>query len=151
MSQKALNTSRNVENKANMMYNLGSTEENVKEYFRDAPIREKIKTDFDLDKYYEAKWDKHDPNNKKFDGESSQITITKKETVDLIKRYAGTGTIERTNSGSWRNQETIYSDTVVGKVLSLDGKWVDTKIFKIHYSEKNGVHLVPSLKGVDKK
>ena len=151
MSQKALNTSRNVENKANMMYNLGSTENNVKEYFRDAPIREKIQNDFNLDLYPDSKWNKHDPNSKNYDGVSSQITITRKETVDLIKKYAGTGTIERNNSGGWRNQETIVSDVVVGKVLDLDNKWVDTKAFKIHYSEKKGVHIVPTLKGVDKK
>lgn len=151
MSQKALNTSRSVENKANKMYNLGSTEDNVKEYFRDAPIRERIQSDYDLSLYPDSKWEKHNPDSSKYDGISSQVTISKKDTLKLIKKYAGTGTIERNNSGGWRNQETVISDVVVGKVLDLDNNWVDTKAFKIHYSEKKGVHIVPTLKGVDKK
>lgn len=151
LSQKASTINRTVENKANSMYNLGSTKENVKAYFKDQPIREKIKTEYDLSLYPESKWNKHDPTNKNYDGISSQVTITKKETVDLIKKYAGTGTIERNSSGGWRNQETVMTDKVIGKVLDLDNNWVETKAFKIHYSEKKGVHIVPTLKGVEKK
>lgn len=150
-SQKATSISRNVENKANKMYNLGSTEENVKEYLRDAPLRERIKDNYDLDKYVESKWNKHDPNSKDYDGLSSQVTITKQETIDLIKKYAGTGKLERNlKDGVWKHKEVIVSDKTVGKVLDLDNNWVDTNTFKIHYS-KRGVHIVPTLKGSDKK
>lgn len=150
-SQKAASISRSIENKANKMYNLGSTENNVKEYLRDNPIRERIRQDYDLDKYVESKWDKHDPNSKNYDGLSSQVTITKQETVDLIKKYAGTGKLERNvKDGVWKHKEVVVSDKVIGKVLDLDNKWVDTNAFKIHYS-KRGVHIVPTLKGSDKK
>ena len=150
-SQKAASISRSIENKANKMYNLGSTENNVKEYLRDNPIRERIKQDYDLDKYVESKWDKHDPNNKNYDGLSSQVTITKEETVNLIKKYAGTGKLERNaKDGVWKHKEVVVSDKVIGKVLNLDNNWVDTNAFKIHYS-KRGVHIVPTLKGSDKK
>ena len=151
MSQKATSISRSVENKANMMYNLGSTENNVKEYLRDAPIREKISKDYELDKYVESKWNKHDPTSKSYDGMSSQVTVTKQEAVDLIKKYAGTGKLERNlKDGVWKHKEVIVSDKVIGKVLDLDNNWVDTNTFKIHYS-KRGVHIVPTLKGSDKK
>lgn len=149
-SQKASAISRSVENKANKMYNLGSTENNVKEYLRDAPIRERIKQDYDIDQYVESKWNKHDPSAKNYDGISSQVTITKEETLKLLKQYYGTGMLERNVNGSWKNQETVISDKVIGKVLDLDNNWVDTKAFKIHYS-KRGVHIVPTLKGSDKK
>lgn len=149
-SQKATLISKSVENKANKMYNLGSTENNVKEYLRDAPIRERIKKDYDLDTYIESKWNKHDPNFKDYDGVSSQLTISKDDTKNLIKRYAGTGAIERNNNGLWKNQELIHSDIVVGKVLDKNNNWVDTKSFKIHYS-KRGVHIVPTLKIERKK
>lgn len=151
MSQKATSISRSVENKANMMYNLGSTENNVKEYLRDAPIREKISKDYELGKYIESKWNKHDPTSKTYDGMSSQVTVSKQEAVDLIKKYAGTGKLERNlKDGVWKHKEVVVSDKVVGKVLDLDNNWVDTNAFKIHYS-KRGVHIVPTLKGSDKK
>lgn len=149
-SQKANNITRSVETKANKMYNLGSTENNVKEYLRDAPIRERIKSDFELDKYVNSKWEKHDASSKNYDGLSSQVTLSKEEAVNFVKKYAGTGTLERNINGSWKNQETIVTDKVVGKVLDINNNWVDTTSFKIHYS-KRGVHIVPTLKRSDKK
>ncbi len=152
MSQKAINTSRSVENKANKMYNLGSTENNVKEYFRDVPVREKIQSDYDLNKYVESKWEKHNPENKNYDGIASQVIIPKEETIKLIQKYAGTGLLERNRkTGAWLGKEVVSTDKVIGKVLDINGNWVETKTFKIHYSEKKGVHIVPTLKGVDKK
>lgn len=146
VSQKATVISQNVENKANMAYNLGSTENNVKAYLRDAPIKSTLSTDFDLDNYRESKWEKHDPNNKNYDGVSSQVTISKELTKELIKKYSGTGALERNaKSGLWQNKELIHSDTVVGKVLDTNNNWVETKSFKIHYS-KRGVHIVPTLR-----
>ena len=150
MSQKALNTSRSVENKANMMYNLGSTENNVKAYIKDAPIKETISTTYDLEKYRDSKWEKHDPNSKGYETNASQVTISKQETIDLIKKYAGKGALLRNPNGTWNKQELIHSDTVVGKVLGVNNKWVETKTFKIHYS-KRGVHIVPSLRDTKEK
>lgn len=145
-SQRAAAISRNVENKANKVYNLGSTENNVKAYIKDAPLKAKLSTEYDLGKYKESKWEEHNPKSPKYIDGKSQITVSREEAEQLIKKYAGTGALLRNKkTGAWEHKELIHSDKIIGKVYGTEEKWVNTKTFTIHYS-KNGVHIVPSLR-----
>lgn len=63
----------------------------------------------------------------------------------VILNNAGKGTILRNKKGDWSNQELIIDNSLKGMVRNLDGDWVETNTFKIHYSKKRGTHLVPTL------
>ncbi|MNJ51300.1 hypothetical protein D3C77_466000 [compost metagenome] len=77
----------------------------------------------------------------------SYLTITAEEAQELVNRYAGTGAINMTKKGEWKNQELVDSDTVVGKAIDqFTGEEFETKSFKIHYGKK-GVHIVPTKRG----
>ena len=81
------------------------------------------------------------------------VTISDKEIVDLVNKYKGTGRIRLNKNNRWDNKETIIdNDKIVGVVVNdINGKAVETSVFKIHYG-KDGVHVVPdypSKKGSD--
>ncbi|WP_068779655.1 phage minor capsid protein [Paenibacillus sp. GM2] len=77
----------------------------------------------------------------------SYLTISADEAQELVSRYAGTGAINMTKKGEWKNQELIDSDTIVGKAIDqFTGEEFETKLFKIHYGKK-GVHIVPTKRG----
>lgn len=59
----------------------------------------------------------------------------------LFNQYAGTGWIERTESGRRKNTETITIEDVIGVAVSKKGTEV-TNTFKIHHS-KGRTHIVP--------
>ena len=62
----------------------------------------------------------------------------------LADKYAGTGKAEIKN-GIWTNCEYIETDTVIGVVVNnKSGAEQVTANFKIHYSQTEGVHIVPS-------
>ncbi|MNW40112.1 Phage minor capsid protein 2 [compost metagenome] len=85
-------------------------------------------------------------HNNYIDGKS-YLTIPAEEAQELVKRYAGTGTLNMTKKGEWKNQELIDSDTIVGKAIDqFTGEEFETKSFKIHYGKK-GVHIVPTKRG----
>lgn len=63
----------------------------------------------------------------------------------LVNKYAGTGQILRTESGSWhRNQEKVSIGDFVGvNINSSTGQLEFTRTFKIIYSKTKGTHIVP--------
>ena len=72
----------------------------------------------------------------------SEIILTDDEILELIKRYAQTGTNIYDRKGNWTNKEKILdSDTTVGYVFRGDTK-LATKSFMIVYAKK-GIHIWP--------
>lgn len=89
-------------------------------------------------------------DNNYIDGRS-YLTITKQEAQELVNKYAGTGTFEFDRNGNVKKKELIIADKTIG--VNIDNKTGEksyTNRFYIHYSKK-GTHIVPTLKGSDKK
>lgn len=72
------------------------------------------------------------------------LTISNAEVLELVNKYRGKGIIRLDRNLQWDNQELIVtSNKIVGIcVNNLNGKEVETSVFKIHYSKK-GIHIVP--------
>lgn len=140
---------------AGPMYDLGSDEANIAAYERDHPIRQKIKQSFPhtMDTGQQRK---HVPGTLEYEQYAeklkkkgqygpSRIEIDSRTLQALIQRYAGTGILEQNRDGSWKKTEIItVNDLVVGTVVNnFTGKEVKTTVFKIHWSENDGWHIVP--------
>ena len=67
------------------------------------------------------------------------------EAEELVRKYAGKGTMKTKRSGGWNGTEICAANKVVGFVVRKDGTEVPTRLFKIHYS-KTGTHIVPYAK-----
>ena len=65
------------------------------------------------------------------------------DVAELVKEYAGTGTIKRDMQGKWTHKEEVTATNPIGYAVSMvDGSASLTSTFTIHYS-KQGVHIVP--------
>jgi hypothetical protein len=74
----------------------------------------------------------------------SYLTIDKTVIPSLIARYAGKGTLVFDKHESWAHQEIITNyPKEIGVSVSVQGKEYVTNQFKIHYSMKKGIHIVP--------
>lgn len=72
----------------------------------------------------------------------SYLTIDGDELQELVKQYAGTGTIQRTRDGRWKNIEVVSLPVRIGCVVKDNGAVIETNQAKIHYST-TGIHVVP--------
>lgn len=74
----------------------------------------------------------------------SRVSITEDDIKKLVDEYAGTGKINLNKNGEWDQKEVIITnERIIGvSVNNLNGKEVDTSVFKIHYAD-DGFHLVP--------
>lgn len=110
-------------------------------------IRQRIKSDDVPKNLHMGHQGKHIPGHNNYIEGKSYLTISAEEAQELVNRYAGTGAVNMTKKGEWKNQELIDSDTVVGKALDqFTGEEFETSAFKIHYGKK-GVHIVPTKRG----
>lgn len=71
----------------------------------------------------------------------SVLTIPEAEAQDLILSFAGSGEIDATGSGTYRNVEFFNANKTVGQYFE-NGGYKDTTRFAVHYGKK-GAHLVP--------
>jgi hypothetical protein len=155
-SNKEIQFDKEIANEANKLYNIGSEIENVKAYLRDKPIRDKIGSDSVNKNLNIGNFNKHIEGtneynqyvlNLKNDDQfgPSRLTITQNEARQLIKKYCGTGIPSKNKKGEWLYSEKIITnDKIVGIVVNnIDGKEIETSVFKIHYG-KDGTHLVPA-------
>lgn len=71
----------------------------------------------------------------------SILTIPEAEAQDLILGLAGSGEIDATGSGTYRNVEFFNANKTVGQYFENSG-YKDTTRFAVHYGKK-GAHLVP--------
>lgn len=72
----------------------------------------------------------------------SYLTIDEDELQEFVKQYAGTGTIQRTRDGRWKNIEIVSLPVRIGCVVKDNGAVIETRQAKIHYST-TGTHVVP--------
>lgn len=82
--------------------------------------------------------------SRKNKGKDSQsiLTISEDDAQKLIERYAGKGTPKITNGGEVDNKEFVTTDQIIGKYVTSEGEWRDTRRMEIFYGE-NGSHIVP--------
>ena len=108
-----------------------------------AQIREHIKSDATVKTINTDKQERHILNSGQyiqgrsylFDGIDAQ---------SLVDKYHGTGNIEVSISGTWKNKETVTVDEDIGEVIDpITGERAVTNRITIHYS-KTGAHVVPT-------
>lgn len=144
ISTKAVQRKKRIEKLADSLYNEGSTEANVKRYFKDEKQRKKIQSDGVAKVIEKGKQEKHILGANNYTAGRSYLTISVEEAQSLVDKYAGTGDIKWTNSGSWANKEIVMADKVIGVCVDpVTGEEMETRRFTIHYSKK-GVHIVPA-------
>ena len=99
----------------------------------------------------EGKQGKHIRGHNNYIEGRSYLTISKEEAQKLVNKYAGTGTFEFDRNGNIKNKELVQINKNIGvNINNKTGDESKTNRFYIHYS-KSGTHVVPTLKGVDKK
>lgn len=133
-------------NEANLKYNIGVQEENIKRCIKARDIQNYIRNKQKLN-IIENKQLKHNIVNDKY----SYFYISLEEEQKLINEYAGTGRIIfKGKSNEFNDRESIKLDKIIGKCIVKDetDKVIyseDTNTFIIHY-RKTGTHIVPSRK-----
>lgn len=137
------------------MYDIGSEDKNIKAYYRDKPLREKIKSSAVKKELESGQFKKHilgsheyKQYQEKYRRQSqygpSYLTIDENVAQELIGQYAGTGILKRRKDGLWLSEEiiTVHSEDIGIAVNNLDGTEATTSVFKIKYG-KNGTHIIP--------
>ena len=164
------NFTYSLEDYRSLIYNKENTEEleKLKLALKDKKLQETIRKEYNL-KIHEGKQGKHiiGHNNRK-DGKSyllpqsefndnwnkeqkrsyksNEIPKMIEFAQELVDKYAGTGLIER-HRGKFVNKELIVIDEFIGSNVNIDNSIPFTNRFYIHYSKKDGTHVVPTVKG----
>ena len=155
ISARAVADKKRIAKQAGMLYDTGNEDSNIKAYYRDKALREKIQSNEIPKKLEPGQYRKHVPGTHEYEQYQSKykrqgqhgpsyLTVTETEAQGLVNRYAGTGILRRGKDGKWLNEEviTIHPDEVGIAVNNLNGKEVPTTVFKIKYG-KNGTHVIP--------
>ena len=154
----AVGTDESLERLANSMYDTGSVEKNMEAFMRDEPLRQTLKSGLtypleiclsDQNVHIEGttEYEKR-VTDLRAAGKygPSRLTISVDEMNTLIRQYAGTGILERSKrTGEWTEKEiiTVHTGVIGVAVNDKTGVEAPTTTFKIHYSKKRGVHIVP--------
>lgn len=126
-----------------LKYNNSVGYDGLKLKYKDQKIRNTIKSDEQPKTIEIGKQGKHIKTHENYIKGRSYLTITPEQAQELVDRYAGTGKIERTAKGDWKNQEVISTNKIIGiDINNVTGEECKTTDFKIHYAKK-GVHIVP--------
>lgn len=105
----------------------------------------KIKKNPNLIKINEDKQLKHNINSEKYIQGKSYFNIDIKEEQKLVNEYATKGYTPLTIKGNIQNKEICSTNKVIGVYINKNyNVEEETNSFVIHYSEKNGVHIVPA-------
>lgn len=105
----------------------------------------KIKENPNLIKINEDKQLKHNINSEKYVQGKSYFNIDIKEEQKLVNEYATKGYTALTIKGNIQNKEICSTNKVIGVYINKNyNVEEETNSFVIHYSEKNGVHIVPA-------
>lgn len=166
ISANAVAERKRVAKEASMMYDIGSEYGNIKAYYRDKPLRDKIQSAAMKKELEPGQYRKHVPGSHEYKQYQdkyrrkgqygpSYLTTDEATTQELVNQYAGTGILTRRADGSWLNEEVIttHSKKIGVAVNNFTGQEADTQVFKIKYG-KNGTHVVPdypSKKGAKAK
>ena len=143
-SQRTTQAYKKVEKTANKMYNMGSTEKNVKRYIADEKTKSRLRSDSTPKTVLRGKQDKHIKGTNNYKNGRSYLTVNESEIQGLVDQYAGTGEIKRSKTGQFSRREVCTADRIIGNVVDKDtGAEYPTHKFTIHYSN-DGVHIVPA-------
>lgn len=155
VSAEAVASKKRIAKQANRMYDTGSEAGNIKAYYRDKPLRDRIQSDSTKKELEPGQYKKHvlgsheyqqyqDKYKRQNQYGPSYLTIDEKKAQELVNKYAGTGILTRSKNGSWANEEiiTVHPQDIGVAVNNLDGKEAPTSVFKIKYGKK-GTHIVP--------
>ena len=117
----------------------------LKVQYADKRIQERIKRHPEWTDLKEGHQGKHIPGHNNYIKGRSYLTISMEEARQLIKRYAGTGTIKRDSKGRWTGKEIIVADRTIGYYVEPGSEPSLTHRFYITYATgKNpGAHIVP--------
>lgn len=136
--------------KANKLYNLGSDKLNLDIYLKDEKLRKEIRSNYNL-KVNQGRQDKHikGTNNYKQElanGNYKSYLLDGVTPQELVDKYATEGELKRAKKvGKWMDIELLTIDENIGYWIDVDtNKEYLTNRFSIHYSKKQGVHIVPA-------
>jgi len=106
-------------------------------------IRERIKSN-EIDKTVNTeKQNRHIRNSDKY-VEGRSYLLDDVNAQELVDKYHGTGEIDVTRKGIWKNKEYVTVDRNIGVDINPDtGVETASNRFTIHYS-KTGTHIVPA-------
>lgn len=154
-ASKEVWANRKAQKKSNALYSLGSDKLNLDIYLKDEKLRKAIRNDYNLN-INQGRQDKHIQGTNNYKQELAQgryksYLLEGVDPQDLVNKYAGTGIFQRSRKGKWKNKELISGDEFIGvNIDNITNELKYTNKFYIHYSKKDGTHIVPTLKG-DKK
>lgn len=122
-------------------------------YYRDKALREKLQNmpkfinKGQQNKHIQGtneflQYEKKLSKNNKFG--PSFLEIDEKTILELVNKYAGTGVLKRGGSGNLIGETITTNDIHVGiAVNDITGYKIETTVFGIKYSDKNGIHIYP--------
>ena len=134
-----------------LKYNSPDEFQKTKLAIADRKIQNRLASDAQPKTIDSGKQGKHIQGHNNYIPGRSYLTVPEKEAQELVNKYVGSGAIQRDKNGNFANRELITADRNIG--ISIDpatGKETETNRFYIYYS-KTGVHIVPTLKGADRK
>ena len=135
----------NLLKEAKKVYNNVTDEVALNGYKRLLLRNNKIKENPNLIKINEDKQLKHNINSEKYIQGKSYFNIDIKEEQKLVNEYATKGYTPLTIKGNIQNKEICSTNKVIGVYINKNyNVEEETNSFVIHYSEKNGVHIVPA-------
>lgn len=154
-AQKAVQANKSIAKQANMLYDIGGTEKNIRAYFRDLPLRRKLQSEQTNISVLVGRQSKHFKGSNNYRNlhknivnsghyGPSIVTISQDEIEQLVKEYRGTGILIRNSKGEWtRNEIIVNNNRIIGIDVDYDtGAETPTSVFTIRYAD-NGVHIVP--------
>lgn len=106
-------------------------------------VRQKIKSDDIPKSLNRGNQNKHIKGSKGYIPGKSYIYGDLTEAQRLVDQYHGTGQPVFTHKGEWKQKEIVFSESVMGVNVTLDGLETETRKFVIHYGKK-GTHIVPT-------
>ncbi|MEG2348578.1 MAG: phage minor capsid protein [Clostridia bacterium] len=147
ISRNTVISRETLENRAKILYNLDTGEQNIKAYLKDETIRKNILSN-NMSKVLNVdKQNKHILGTKEYKDGKSYLTIDNEKVQKLVNKYVGTGKMERDKNDNFVHKEFNSADYNIGVSINKDTKVETiTNKFYIHYS-KTGVHIVPTIKG----
>lgn len=157
ISAEAVASKMKVVKTTESMYDIGDESDNIKAYYRDKKLHDKIQFD-EINKVLEpGQYKKYVPwaleyrqykEKMKRQGQfgPSYLTVGESEAQELVNKYAGIGILPRDQGGRWLNEEiiTMHTDPIGIVVDNRNGNTAETTVFKIKYSPKGrGTHIIP--------
>lgn len=129
-----------------MKYNQSNDFARLQTRYKDTKLQKRIRSgEYDLT-IHEGKQGKHIQGHNNYIEGRSYLTISQDEAQALVREYAGTGKIQRTQDGKWSNKELVIVNKAIGSCTDKNGNKAEANQFIIHYS-RHGVHIVPTLRG----